>query len=492
MLFDPFPWTSPSESALPTATNGYFDSINPTYSIGLISTLNDAFEQVATETRRVSLYLLSQKIRGAEASLTIIANQIFLATAKATDSATRVSVETSISSTYGSNSQETAYPSIPTVESDVLAKIAATNIMDAENAIFNASINLNELHWQQNVYKMYINKGANLFFFGFFIVAFVAFIAYMLLLKYWYFSTALYIGCGLEFAGYSGRFLSVGNYSNVNTFLLQLVCLTLGPAFIVAGIYYLIGYLSLIYGPHLSPLRPRWYSYIFLACDGLSLLLQAVGGGLAATGLKQHTSVDAGTHIMVAGIGFQVLSMSLFIALYFWFLHRVHFGLSEQPFPPTLKNWIQLVILNLKVEELDHLWEPTTSNIRRGKWFKYNQLAIMFSILCLYIRCVYRVVELSEGWRGYLITHEKYILTLDGMMIMLTVLTFLIFHPFVLFGKKQLGLFEFKKDELAVQDSSEADLEMEFQLSGEKPQISESEVDSKLKLKPKPNSSTIG
>lgn len=478
MLYDPFPWTSPSDSALPTGTNGYFTSINPTHSAGLISTLNQAYAQLVTETDRVSVYLLSEQIRGAEASLTVIANEIFLSTANATNAAATTTAKTSTESTGTADvsDSETALAAVPTVESDVLEKIAATNIVDAKNAIYNASINLNELLWEQNLYDMYINKGANIFFLAAFVVAFVAHFALMIPLRYWYFSTALYLGCGCEFAGYIGRVASVGDYSNVNTFLLQFICLTLAPAFIAGGVYYLIGYLCLVYGPHFSPLRPRWYSYIFICCDVLSLVIQALGGGIAAVALNEHKSSDTGTHIMLAGIAFQVVSMSLFIVLYFWFLYRVHFGLEEKPYAPTLKNWWTVVIMNLKIEELDHMWDPNTSYVRRRKWFRYNQFAILFSILFVYIRCVYRVVELAQGWTGYLITHEEYVLTLDGMMILLASFTLLFLHPFLMFGKKLLVLFEVKKKKKTGDDEEKNQYVADFKSNeGENDSVSELE-----------------
>ncbi|KAG7193498.1 uncharacterized protein KQ657_000565 [Scheffersomyces spartinae] len=427
--------------------NSFFTSINTRNSAGLISTLNSAYAQLATETDRISLFVLSEQIRGAEASLTVIANELFLSTATATQAATATTASTSTQSTSAAEASksENTGSSVPTVEADILSKIAATNIEGAQNAIFNASINLNELLWEQNLYDTYINKGANIFLMIAFIVAFLGHLGMMIPLRYWYFSVALFLGSGIEFAGYAGRVRAVGDYSNVDAFLLQFICLTLAPAFVAGGIYYLIGYLCLVYGPHFSPLRPRWYSYIFITCDVFSLVIQALGGGIAATALQQHKSSETGTSIMIAGIGFQVASMTLFIVLYLWFLHSVHFKLPEKLYAPTIKNWWTVVIMNLKIDQLDHLWDPKNSHIRRKKLFKYNQLVILGSILFVYIRCIYRVVELAQGWTGFLITHEEYVLTLDGMMILLSVFLLLIMHPYFLFGKKALVLFSIGK-----------------------------------------------
>ena len=34
------------------------------------------------------------------------------------------------------------------------------------------------------------------------------------------------------------------------------------------------------------------------------------------------------------------------------------------------------------------------------------------AVIVVYIRCVYRVAELAEGWGGYLFTHEPYLMIL--------------------------------------------------------------------------------
>ena len=77
---------------------------------------------------------------------------------------------------------------------------------------------------------------------------------------------------------------------------IQLVCLTIAPAFIAGGIYltlkhmwvpsravldlYLCGQKAdltriIIYGAQFSRIAPRWYTWIFVTCDILSILIQS-------------------------------------------------------------------------------------------------------------------------------------------------------------------------------------------------------------------------
>jgi hypothetical protein len=55
--------------------------------------------------------------------------------------------------------------------------------------------------------------------------------------------------------------------------------------------------------------------------------------------------------------------------------------------------------------------------------------ATILSVVCIYIRSIYRTIELSQGWSGYLITHESYFIALDGAMMIVAVAVFNVLHP---------------------------------------------------------------
>ena len=59
-----------------------------------------------------------------------------------------------------------------------------------------------------------------------------------------------------------------------------------------------------------SRLRPNWYTYVFIACDVSSLVMQSVGGALAATADPGGKIGDVGTNLMIAGIIWQVVGAS--------------------------------------------------------------------------------------------------------------------------------------------------------------------------------------
>ena len=102
-----------------------------------------------------------------------------------------------------------------------------------------------------------------------------------------------------------------------------LICLTIAPAFITASIYLCLSRIVTVYGPQHSRLAPRSYTYIFIGCDLFALVLQGAGGGIASTA-RTHAGSVSGAHVMVAGLAWQVVSMTLFLALWADFAIRVH------------------------------------------------------------------------------------------------------------------------------------------------------------------------
>lgn len=94
---------------------------------------------------------------------------------------------------------------------------------------------------------------------------------------------AMLLGLASESCGYIARILMHGDPFSRVYFLWYLVTLTLGPAFLAGGIYLCLGRIVVIYGEGISRIRPKTYTYIFMGCDFCSLVIQAVGGGIAAS-----------------------------------------------------------------------------------------------------------------------------------------------------------------------------------------------------------------
>jgi hypothetical protein len=94
---------------------------------------------------------------------------------------------------------------------------------------------------------------------------------------------AMLLGLACESLGYVARILMHYDPFNRAYFLWYLVCLTLGPAFLAGAIYLCLGRIVVLYGADISRIRPQTYTYIFMGCDFFSLVVQALGGGIAAS-----------------------------------------------------------------------------------------------------------------------------------------------------------------------------------------------------------------
>lgn len=163
------------------------------------------------------------------------------------------------------------------------------------------------------------------------------------------------------------------------------------PCFFSAAIYYILGQMITQYGRRYSFISARMYLAIFVSFDVISIIIQAVGGASASkAGSKDPPgNTEPGTHIMMAGIIIQLVSMSAFGVLWLIFLWRAR----AVPISRVL------------------LVETT------------------FSAFCIIVRNFYRAIELSQGWNGYLITHEVYFAVLDGALMALSVVVFNVFFP---------------------------------------------------------------
>lgn len=144
-------------------------------------------------------------------------------------------------------------------------------------------------------------------------------------------------------------------------------------------------------------LKPSLYLWIFCTCDIVSLVIQAIGGGMAsAEADKVNGNTATGTNIMVAGIIFQLVSITIFVVCAVDFVIR------------TMRHKLLQSLTGSIVPLLG---------------------AMIFSVLCIYVRSIYRTIELLQGWRGYLITHEEYFVALDGAMMVAAVVVFNVVHP---------------------------------------------------------------
>ncbi|KAF4554496.1 Sphingoid long-chain base transporter RSB1-like protein [Elsinoe fawcettii] len=233
-----------------------------------------------------------------------------------------------------------------------------------------------------------------------FVIFLIAHIGQGILYKTWGFMGGMVAGLFLEIIGYGARIGLHGNVFSFDFFVMYLVCLTIAPAFISASIYLCLSRIIVVCGEDIAPFKPRTYTLTFVCCDFVSLVLQAAGGALAASSDDSGNGVD----IMVAGLAFQVVSLALYMGVAADFFLRVRKAHESQ-------------------------FNPRFHDVRRNKLFKYMTIALGVATVLIFVRCVYRVAELSKGFNSHLANDEVAFNILEGPMIWLAVLVLTAFHP---------------------------------------------------------------
>lgn len=166
----------------------------------------------------------------------------------------------------------------------------------------------------------------------------------------------------------------------------------MAPAFLAAGIYLLLKHIVLTFGEEYSRLKPDYYVWLFLTCDILALILQAVGGGMAASAGDDDHSRDIGTNIMLTGIVWQVVTLILFGLLV------IDYALSVR-----------------RAQKAGKPLNPAASELRKSPRFLWFRIGIFVAYLAIFTRCAYRIPELALGWASHIMQNETEFIILDGL-----------------------------------------------------------------------------
>ena len=116
---------------------------------------------------------------------------------------------------------------------------------------------------------------------------------------------------------------------------------------------------------------------------------EGAGGGLASVAAQNDTSLTVGDDFQLAGLVFQVASLTLFAALSGEYAFRVYRDPQASARAPDIFNY--------------------------NKGLIYFLGALATSWLFIEIRCIYRVVELAGGWGSSLMMKQTDFVVLEGV-----------------------------------------------------------------------------
>ncbi|KAF7314723.1 hypothetical protein MKEN_00946300 [Mycena kentingensis (nom. inval.)] len=225
---------------------------------------------------------------------------------------------------------------------------------------------------------------------------------------WWLFPTAIFGGL-LEMAGWGSRLWSSLSVRDKNPFEIQLITTLCGPTPLAAANFTMLGAIIIRLGAQFSRVGPKKYTAIFLSSDIFSLFVQGIGGGIAAHAVTTGKSAQLGQHIMLTGIVLQLVTIVGYILCAAEFLYRYF---HARP----LAKYV-------------HERLPPPLNTPLTRRMKLLLLGMALNMLFLLIRAIYRVVELSDGFRGRIARTEVYFTVLDGAMIVLAIFSFNFAHP---------------------------------------------------------------
>ncbi|KAG8990458.1 hypothetical protein FRB94_000290 [Tulasnella sp. JGI-2019a] len=243
--------------------------------------------------------------------------------------------------------------------------------------------------------------------------------------------------CGLvEVIGWSGRIWGSQNIWGQNPYIMQIVCTIFAPSFMTAAFFVTFVRIVTIIGPEYSRLSPRIYTALFVGVDVIALVIQSIGGGMAASANTAQGS-ESGSHVMVGGIILQMAAITIYSLTgieYFWRVFterplraRNVAGSQEAPSLPQSETPTLDTAAAEKSKYVSASGHRGTDNLTPN--VKLMLWGLTIATVLILIRSVYRTIELLDGWGGPIITNQVLFDTLDGVPVFLAMVTLNVLHP---------------------------------------------------------------
>jgi hypothetical protein len=182
--------------------------------------------------------------------------------------------------------------------------------------------------------------------------------------------------------------LILNQYKDI-AFTIQISCLIFSPAFIAAGVYLVLKHIVRVFGEERSRIQARWYTWIFITCDFISLMLQAIGGGMAGGAKDDASKRNLGTNLMIVGVCWQVATLTVFAGLVLDYAIR------------TRKTW-------------DLVSSESKALVTKSS-FKGFLIAVAVAFVTIFCRCVYRIAEMVGGWANPIMRDETGFVIMEGL-----------------------------------------------------------------------------
>ncbi|TEB27776.1 RTA1-like protein [Coprinellus micaceus] len=263
----------------------------------------------------------------------------------------------------------------------------------------------------RNFYHYVPSKWAGFVFTGLFVAITLAHLGVAVRRRMWFILPTI-VTCGiLEIIGWACRLMSSYDPHKRMPYIIQTSTIVLAPTAFLAVVFILTGQIIGKMGSIYSRLNARYYTVVFLSCDIFALLVQGSGGGLAASASSGNGDPTLGANIMLGGIIFQTSVIFLFALSCLEFFIRYF---RHRPVRTIGSH------------------EKASKDTDRGEFTKELRImvwALTFITFILFVRAIYRTIELAGGWEGPVIKIQSLFLIFDPLMIVLAMGTLNIIHP---------------------------------------------------------------
>ena len=232
----------------------------------------------------------------------------------------------------------------------------------------------------ETLYGGYFTGAACIFFAAAFAVLLSMQIAFLFKSRTWSYAIWLGVGTGAELIGYICRKMLSDNPWRFMPMVLQLFLLMLAPTFVAAAISVTCKHLVIYHGSRWSIMKPRWYPWLFVGADVVSIVIQAIGCVFTAMASSDDKpdpkKSDIGSALLILGVAFQLVTMLVCGGLMLFYYYRRSKGIKSH------------------VNDDSNTFGSGHSDAQRT-FLGYDRVVVfMWSIsiafLAIIIRCIYR------------------------------------------------------------------------------------------------------
>ncbi|KAJ5593682.1 hypothetical protein N7537_010586 [Penicillium hordei] len=200
-----------------------------------------------------------------------------------------------------------------------------------------------------------------------------------------------------ETFGYYGRAWSHNNIRDGTPYLIQMMLILGSAPLLAASIYMTLGrYIRALDAEHHAIIRTRWLTKIYVAIDIISFVCQIMGSAAQASGNAE--GMETGIHLVLGGLGFQLVAFLCFIAM--------------------------SAVLQIRLQS-----SPTEPSARFFVSWKNHMWALYLVSVLVFVRSLYRFIEFAAGAGTIMVNSEVCLYLFDASLFFLVAVCLAVVHP---------------------------------------------------------------